>query len=308
MSIDSARKILVIGGTGTQGGNVARELLNHGHQVRILTRDPDTLAATSVAACGAELVRGDLADPASLIAAMDNIAAIFSVQYADPYDQTIEPRNAVNMVEAANKAGVEQIVHTSVAGSNLFPRWSKYDYLAQTWANKYAIEEMIRQGGFRHWSILHPCWFMENFVLPLSALMAPALAKGILFGTMHPDTPLKMNSGADTANFARAAFEDPQLFQGKDINIASDELSMTAIAQTLSRLLNRSIVYERVSNEEARSRGMLEGTLQFMEWLEAVPGYGFELEETQSYGVELRSFEDWVKENHSRFATGIAHQ
>ncbi|MWV42505.1 NAD(P)H-binding protein [Paenibacillus sp. HJL G12] len=120
--LDKARPIWVVGGTGTQGGNVARELLKHGHRVRILTRNPESAIARQMAAQGTELILGDLADAASLEPAMDNVSAIFSSQYADPYDETIEPRNAANMVEAARNAGIEQVVHISVAGSNHFPR------------------------------------------------------------------------------------------------------------------------------------------------------------------------------------------
>ncbi|GIO16605.1 hypothetical protein J19TS2_61600 [Cohnella xylanilytica] len=301
MELDQAGTILVIGGTGTQGGNVARELLKHGHRVRILTRNPESAAAKAMAAKGAELIQGDLADPASLEPAMQNVSAIFSVQYADPYDQTVEPRNAANMVLAARKAGIEQVVHTSVAGSNLFPRWDKYKYLVQTWENKYEVEERIRNGGFRYWTILHPCWFMENFVEPLSAIMAPELKNGVLLGTMQGNTPLKLNSGEDTAKFARAAFENPQQFHAKDINVASDELSMTEIAETLSRVLDKKVVFETVGSEEARKRGMLEGTVYFMEWLEEVPGFGFNIEETRQHGVALTSFAEWVEENRHRF-------
>lgn len=301
MASNDSRLILVIGGTGTQGGHVARELLKHGHRVRILTRNLASAASQAMAAKGAEMIQGDLADPASLEPAMQNVSAIFSVQYADPYDQTIEPRNAANMVQAAQKAGIEQVVHTSVAGSDLFPRWDKHKYLVQTWENKYNIEELIRNGGFKYWTILHPVWFMENFVAPHSAIMAPELKDGVLFGTLQEDTPLKLNSGEDTTQFARAAFENPQKFHGKDINVASDELTMTEIAQTLSRVLGKKVTYDRASSEETRKRGMLEGTVYFMEWLEAVPGYGFDIQETRQYGVALKSFAEWVEENKHRF-------
>ncbi len=232
---------------------------------------------------------------------MRRVAAIFSVQYADPYDLTIEPRNAANMVQAARDAGIEQVVHTSVAGSNFFPRWDKYPYMTQTWDNKYDIEELVRNGGFRYWTVLHPCWFMENFVAPNSVVMAPELNNGVLFGTMQGDTPLKLNSGEDTARFARAAFEDPQKFHAKDINVASDELSMTEIAETLSRVLDKKVIFETVGSEETRKRGMLEGTTYFMEWLEEFPGFGFDMQDTWQYGVSMKSFAEWVEENRDRF-------
>lgn len=77
MEQKETRTILVIGGTGTQGGYVARELLRHGHRVRILTRNPESEAAQTLAAEGSEVSRGDLADPASLGPAMHQVAAIF---------------------------------------------------------------------------------------------------------------------------------------------------------------------------------------------------------------------------------------
>jgi uncharacterized protein YbjT (DUF2867 family) len=301
MEQNTLKSILVIGGTGTQGGNVARELLKHGHRVRILTRNAESAAAKQMAAKGAEIVQGDLSDLASLEPAMENVSAIFSVQVADPYDSTVEPRNAANMVQAAIKAGIEQVVHTSVAGTDLFPRWDKYELLVQGFEAKYAIEESIRNAGFRYWTILHPCWFMENFVEPTASMMAPEIKNGVLFGTMNGDTPIKLNSGEDTAIFARAAFEDPEKFNGKDINIASDELSMLQIVQTLSSVLDKKVVFETVSNEEGLKRGLLQGTIYAMEWMDNVPGYGFEIQETQQYGIALKSFAEWAEENKHRF-------
>lgn len=60
-------------------------------------------------------------------------------------------------------------------------RWSKYKLLEQIWEHKYNVEENIRNSGFRYWTILHPRWFMENFVEPLATYK---LKNGILFGTM----------------------------------------------------------------------------------------------------------------------------
>ncbi|WP_157249863.1 NmrA family NAD(P)-binding protein [Nonomuraea typhae] len=67
-----SKTILVTGATGNQGGAVADALLEEpGHwRVRALTRDPGSAAARALAARGAEVVGGDLADAASLRAAL----------------------------------------------------------------------------------------------------------------------------------------------------------------------------------------------------------------------------------------------
>ncbi|WP_426446215.1 NmrA family NAD(P)-binding protein [Paenibacillus sp. S-38] len=66
--------ILVIGATGAQGGAAARSLLEQGHRVRILVRDP--LKARHMAELGAEICSGDLSVPASLEAAGAGIRSI----------------------------------------------------------------------------------------------------------------------------------------------------------------------------------------------------------------------------------------
>lgn len=297
----TSQPILIVGGTGVQGGNVARELLKCNYPVRVLSRNPQSAAAQEIAAKGAEVVQGDMGDIDSLAPAMEGASAIFSAQYADPKDPSVEPRNAANMVQAAKKAGIKQVVHTSVAGSNLFPRWDKYKALADYNEHKYQIEELIRNGGFPYWTILHPCLFMESFEKESAKVMAPELKDGVIFSVLNPDTPIKWTCGDNTAQFARAAFENPEKFNKKDINVAGEELSMSQAAQILSRVLGKKVTYEAVSHEEAVARGLMEGTVCGQEWMGAVtPSFGFDMNETRQYGVPLTSFELWVTANQEK--------
>jgi uncharacterized protein YbjT (DUF2867 family) len=64
MSLD----VLVAGATGRFGA-VAGLLLERGHGVRALTRDPESAAAHRLEERGARIVRGDYDDPSSLAAA-----------------------------------------------------------------------------------------------------------------------------------------------------------------------------------------------------------------------------------------------
>ena len=56
--------ILVVGGTGDLGSRVVRLLGEQGHDVRCMIREASS--ETDLRALGAEVVRGDLTDPASL--------------------------------------------------------------------------------------------------------------------------------------------------------------------------------------------------------------------------------------------------
>src|SRR5258708_4296226 len=103
-------RILVTGATGLQGGAVARHLLKLGKpEVRCLTRRPDSEAAKTLKQLGAEVVRADLDDPASLKSVLRDCTGVFGVTdfweaFLREYDQ------GVNLIDAASEAGVGHLV------------------------------------------------------------------------------------------------------------------------------------------------------------------------------------------------------
>jgi dihydroflavonol-4-reductase len=112
-------KTLVTGGTGFIGGAVVAELLAAGRDVRVLARAPGSLAGLPV-----EVARGDLRDPASLIAAVQGCRRVFHVA-ADyrlwvPDPDTMYAANVQgtrDLLAAAAEAGVERLVYTSTVGA-----------------------------------------------------------------------------------------------------------------------------------------------------------------------------------------------
>jgi len=72
--------IAVIGSTGAQGGGLVRAVLRDGtFAARAITRNPDTEKARALAKAGAEVVRADLDDTASLEGAFKNAHGAFFV-------------------------------------------------------------------------------------------------------------------------------------------------------------------------------------------------------------------------------------
>jgi uncharacterized protein YbjT (DUF2867 family) len=234
-----------------------------------------------------------LDDPATLESAPDGIDAVFSVQYANPHDENSEMRNAVNLANALAKSEVGQVVHTSSVGSDKFPRYNKHESLIRYWDQKYKIEELFRKDTAKHWTIFHPVYFMENFAEKFADFMNPELKNGIIFSAIKPETRVDLICGNDTAAFARAAFEEPERYSGKDIQLAGDSLSMGEIAAILSEVKGKKIVSQYVSREEAIGRGLNSGSVNSHDYLNDV-GFQTNIDELKKYGVPLTSFKEWA--------------
>ncbi|MFB9831199.1 NmrA family NAD(P)-binding protein [Actinoallomurus acaciae] len=300
MSTESA-PVLVTGATGRQGGATARALRAAGVPVRALVRDPDTAAARAVEALGAELVTGDLHDRDSVVRAAEGTRAVFSVQMpamsGDAVDFDGEVTQGVNLVEGAKAAGVPQFVHTSVSGAGRHseaPGWAegRWASMEATLGAKSTIQDRVREAGFPHWTLLKPGFFMENF-LPSMAFLFPRGVEGGLVSVVRPETRLSLAAVDDIGGAAAAAIAAPERFDGVELELASDYLSMTEIAEILSRVLGTRLPAPDMTEEEAFAAGM-PGMGASHEWLNAV-GQPARPEYARSLGLSLTGFEEWAR-------------
>lgn len=296
--------VLVTGATGTQGGATARKLLAAGYRVRVLTRNPDAAAALALAQQGAELAKGNMDDAPSLLAAMRDAHGVFSVQRPDSDGSDSERRHGFALVTAARDSGVRHFVHTSVceAGRHTaFPCWGSGYWWEKYWTDKWEIEEAVRNAGFAHWTVLKPAFMMENFAQPKAKAMFPHLRRGQIITALRPETRIQLIAGDDVGAFARAALDDPGHFDGKDIDLAAEALSMDEVAATLNRVLHKSVEVRSVSPEEARAAGLFPGWVRSQEWTN-VAGYRADIEALKTYRVALTTFESWVERHAAEIA------
>ncbi|MFC4942181.1 NmrA family NAD(P)-binding protein [Pseudonocardia sp. GCM10023141] len=296
--------VLVTGATGRQGGATARALLAAGVPVRALVRDAATDRARAVEALGAELVIGDLHDRESIVRAAKGARAVFSVQMpglnaaGDGFDFDGEVTQGVNLVEGALAAGVSQFVHTSVTGAGQHteaPGWAEGRWAAMepTLGAKSAIQDRVRAAGFARWTLLKPGFFMENF-LPSMAFLFPRGIAGGLVSVLNPATRLGLVAVSDIGTAAAAAIADPQRFDRVELELASEQLSMTEIAAVLSRVLGTPLAAPDMTVEQALAAGMPAMGANH-EWLNvreqpAHPRYA------RAFGIPLTSFDTWARE------------
>lgn len=110
-------RVLLTGATGRVGGRIAPLLLHRGDRVRVLVRD--TARGGPLAALGAEVVGGDLCDPAALRRAVDGMDAVVHLGAATGRDATPERMASVNrdgaaaLARAALRAGAARFILAS---------------------------------------------------------------------------------------------------------------------------------------------------------------------------------------------------
>ena len=289
--------VLVTGGTGKQGGAVARALLTGGVAVRALVRDPHTEAARALAGLGAELVAGDLDDPGSLVPAVTGARGVFSVQVPDVTDlgSDAEVVRGRNLVAAARAAGVPQFVHTSVAGAGEFarsaPGWDEGRWNTHYWETKAAIDEAVRAAGFASWTVLKPATFMEN-LLGWSYMFGDWVQDGFVT-VLRAETKLSWVAVDDIGTAAAAAFADPARWHGVDLELAGDRLTMPEVAAILTEVLGRPVPAPVLTADEAVARGLPAMMVPLQEWTDVV-GSPARPEQAHAYGLPTTGFRAWA--------------
>jgi uncharacterized protein YbjT (DUF2867 family) len=233
------RTVAVLGATGQQGGAVTAALLADDWIVRAVVRDPSGKRARSLAAAGAQIVRGDLADPRSLRAAFAGADGVFSVQPSSGQagagvSHEDEVRYGTSVASAAQHAGVAHLVYSSMIAAGPTPTGvSHFDV-------KSRIEDHVR-GLDTDSTIVRPATFMELLMTP-----GTGLDQGELTFLMRPEQEMQFIAVRDIGRVVAEIFDAPERFAGRTFEIAGDALTGDGIARRLAHAAGRSISYSRL--------------------------------------------------------------
>jgi uncharacterized protein YbjT (DUF2867 family) len=276
----SNRIVAISGATGQQGGAVARALAGKGFTIRALTRTPDSDAAKAVAKdTGAELVKAELDDESSVLAALKGAWGAFGVQNTWTAGVEGEEAQGHRFAKAAKAAGIQHYVYTSVASADRQTGIPHFD-------NKARVENTIRGLGFPSYSIIRPVFFMQNLVSPWF------LNGDKIVSALQPGTVLQMIDVADIGQYGALAFTDAERFKGLELDIAGDAKTMTETAAILSKAMGRSIEYMQIPMSEIRKNS--EDFALMLEWFERV-GYDADIPgNAKEYGVKPTSLSEWA--------------
>lgn len=197
--------ILVVGSTGDLGGRVVRQLRVRGEAVRCLVR-PQT-DGSDLAALGAQVVRGDLTDPASLVAACSGVETVVCSATAiarrlsgagGPSIREADEVGVTALVDIAQEAGVERFVYVSYAGADA-------GLGSPLERAKIAVEKQLSTSSM-HVTILRPDAFQEIHLASLGRFDMQA-GKVAVFG--KGNTRRRWVSTEDVASLITAVVVQP---------------------------------------------------------------------------------------------------
>lgn len=226
--------ILVLGATGTTGGEVARQLIAAGEKPRLLVRDPSKAGAFGGRA---EIVQGDLDRPESLGAAMRGVEKLYLV--AGGLDG---PALEANAVDAAKRAGVRHVVKLSVIGADdpvlILSKW-------------HAESERHLMDSGLAWTMVRPVNFMSNALGWAASIKAE--------GKFYQPTGAGRWAAVDPADVAAVAVRALTTpgHEGKGYTLTGPEsLDAAGYAAVLTSVLGTPVTFVDVPPEAARE-GML---------------------------------------------------
>ena len=278
--------ILVSCATGKQGGAVARALLARRHKVRAMTRKPESEAARQLRDLGAEVVKADLDNEASLRPALDGAWGALAVQNTWEAGVEREEEEGKRFARVAKDAGVQHLVYQSVASAHRHTGVPHFE-------NKSRVEDTIRSLQFPSHVIIRPVFFMENLLAPDTV---KAIANGVLPLGIRPETKLQSIAVRDIGAYGLQAFERAAELNGREIDIAGDELTGPEMAGILSHVTGHRVEFQQIPIDGIRA--FSEDVALMLEWFDRV-GYDADIAATsREVSVAPTRFRTWAAQQH----------
>jgi len=239
----------ISGITGNVGGEVARNLLAAGRQVRAVVRD--ARKGAEWAGFGCEVAIADIEDVLALAAAFEGAEGVFVMVPSsfDPLPGFPEARRTAATLKAAlEMARPGRVVYLSTIGAQA----AQTNLLSQ----HTMIEDELRELAIPM-TFLRPGWFMEN----ASWQIAAAKTTGVIPSHLQPlDKPVPMVSTVDIGRVAAGLIQGT--WNGDRVVELEGPRRVTPneIAATFARLLGRAVRMETIPRETwetlFRSQGM----------------------------------------------------
>ncbi|KAA8650832.1 hypothetical protein EYZ11_003816 [Aspergillus tanneri] len=245
--------VVITNATSQQGRSVISAIqsdpvLRNQYILRGTSRDPTQPAAKTLSTQGVEMVHADVTDTASLRAAFTNAHVIFACTITtyngNTYEHEVVQGRA--LVDAAVDMNVPYYIFSTLpsilAESNgALTNGVHFD-------GKEEVERYIRTLPIRS-AFIAPGCFMSNF----SRSLAPRMRDDGTYALslfVRPDTQLPLlDTEGDMGKWVAAVLADFEKYEGKVICAATRMYTILEIAETIGRVVGKTVVYNQMPKE-----------------------------------------------------------
>ncbi len=279
------KTIFVTGGTGNQGGSVARSLLQQGFTVKVLTRNTNSAKAQNLKKLNIELVKGDLNDASTYRKYLNDVYGIFSVQTFENGVKK-EINQGITLATLGKEFGVKHFLYSSVFGAHLNTGVPHMN-------SKFEIENHIRQIGLP-FTIIRPTSLFENFLIPQ---VKKGILKGKLVQPINRDTIQQYIAAEDVGKAAAKIFLNSNEYWGRTIPLATEQLSNQEVAEAFTKVLNKKIEFKKLPVLITRLF-LGKNLYKMFKWIDEKSVFPMEdVESTRKEFTNLLSLENWIGMN-----------
>lgn len=202
------------------------------------------------------------------------------------------------MLAIAKAADVRQVVvSTTVAVAQLEAKVCVHpgSFISRHMLNKKAIESLVEEGGFDHFTILRPSFFMANFIVPKVWRYEEIRQHRRWTSSMTSETQLPILDHLDIAKFAMAAFQNPEMFHGRKLGLASDQMGIQEMLDLLSEAADQpgTIKAYFMTDEEIEAQAQGKGFASTNKVLRTSSNH-IDFNELRKIVPSLTSFKDFL--------------
>jgi uncharacterized protein YbjT (DUF2867 family) len=239
-------KVIVTGALGNISKPLAKELIEKGHRVTIISSSPER--KKDIEAMGATAAIGPLEDPGFVAATFKGADALYAMvppnHNAQPDPITYYRNIGSNYAAAIPPSGIKRVVHLSSYGGEL-EKGTGFILGA------HHVENMLAALPGIALTHLRPCYFYYN----LSHFVDMIKTAGFIGSNYGGDDKLVMVAPSDIA--AAAAEEIERSATGRDVRyIASDDLTASEAAHILGAAIGKPDLQWMTFTDEQTQKGM----------------------------------------------------
>jgi uncharacterized protein YbjT (DUF2867 family) len=311
--------IAVVGATGSQGGGLARAILDDPDgpfTLRALTRHADSPKAKEFAARGAEVVEANLDDEASVRTAFDGAYGAFVVTnfwvQRTPEEEAARSRGQMELdqaeiaARAAKAAGLKHVVWSTLEDTR--PHFAHLGSELPTLEGGYKVPHFDAKGeGNAHFiaqgvptTFLETTFYYESFLIGQGPHRDPD-GRLVLTNPIG-DSVMGQVASEDIGRTAYGIFLAGPRFIGRTVGLAGAHYSGDQLAELFTKVLGEEVVFRPLTHDQARAGGYpgadeIGNMYQF--YTEAADTFigNRDLDLVRSINPRLKPLEEWLVEH-----------